>query len=183
MRALTAAIAAAGITAVLVGGVAIATSPSETITACVTERTGAMRYISDGECRPNEMKIDWNRQGPPGADGAQGPAGTNGLEPIGRFTPMQLVAGAVVTCTSTSVTQDLERAICEGMKLNGLDVHFDSATEGAPSVTKICSVVTGAGVGPAPNPDLTSEYFRWDGAKWVLGTSSVIRADNLTCFR
>jgi hypothetical protein len=69
MRAITAAIAAAAITAVLVGGVAIATSSNETITACAHNRTGAMRYSSSGTCKSTETAITWNQQGVGVGDG------------------------------------------------------------------------------------------------------------------
>jgi hypothetical protein len=193
MRALTAAIAAAGFTAVLVGGVAIATSTSETITACANNRTGAMRYISDGECRSTETTIDWNRQGlqgEQGVPGPAGPAGTSGLEPIGRFTPTQLVAGAVFTCASTSVTETT--ATCSGMKLNGLDVQ--GSTGGgdvlqSPAWGEICSVVTGKEwtwpVSHSFAGGIDSEYFGWDGAKWVLYgfPNWELKTATLTCVR
>jgi hypothetical protein len=122
-------------------------------------------------------------QGPAGADGAtgprgaagadgstgpQGPAGTSGLAPIDRFTPTQLVAGAILTCDTTSITTSSSgsRARCDGPKLNGLeiDAFFPSAA--------ICAVVTGG----FSNPDYlsfgTDERFTWDGTKWVLVVTS-----------
>jgi hypothetical protein len=126
-------------------------------------------------------------QGPAGADGApgpQGPAGTSGLAPIGRFTPSQLIAGAILTCETTDIrtltggSEPVDAAICDLPKLNGLGIASDNGTRSA-----ICNVVTGnapVGGGLTNNPP---ELFRWDGAKWVLGApepgSSLV--DLLSC--
>jgi hypothetical protein len=71
MRSITGVLAAAGVTALLVGGgVALATSLSttdDTIMACVKDRGGAMRYVTSDSCRRGETLISWK-------DGSGGPA-------------------------------------------------------------------------------------------------------------
>jgi hypothetical protein len=59
----TGVLAAAGVTALLLGGgVAIATSIStndDTIMACVKDRDGAMRYVTSDQCKRGESLISW----------------------------------------------------------------------------------------------------------------------------
>ncbi|MDQ4130237.1 MAG: hypothetical protein M3133_04495 [Actinomycetota bacterium] len=74
-----AAVASAGLTAALVGGVAIAqTSTNSEIIACVAENSGNVRIVTiTDDCKANENDLRWNQQGlqgPPGADGADGVA-------------------------------------------------------------------------------------------------------------
>lgn len=113
-------------------------------------------------------------QGPAGAAGPAGPAGTSGLAPIDRFTPTQLVEGAVLTCASTDVGPT--SAGCFGMKLNGLDVRNNGASSNA-----ICNVVTGAGFASWSAANTSAGYLSWDGAKWVYGTGTIGTLINLFC--
>ncbi len=69
-----AAIASAGLTAALVGGVAIAQTSNEII-ACVAENSGNVRIVTSADdCKPNENDMSWSEQGPAGQD-ATAPAG------------------------------------------------------------------------------------------------------------
>src|SRR5436305_15320595 len=70
--------------AVVGGGVALATIPSNgTISGCFAKRDGALRVI-DGtatSCKATEAALAWNQtgpQGPQGPQGAQGPKGDAG---------------------------------------------------------------------------------------------------------
>lgn len=114
-------------------------------------------------------------KGDTGATGPQGPPGLSGLPPINRFTPTQIVRGAILTCPVTSVTT---LASCSGgMKLNGLDVRLGSAEAGA-----ICNAVTGAGFSTASGSGLADvPYFIWNGSNWALASLSVPPMDNLNC--
>ncbi len=70
------AIAGSVVTAVIVGGVAIAqTSTTGVITACVAESTGNVRIVGSAtDCKANERSTSWNQQGPQGQPGPTGPA-------------------------------------------------------------------------------------------------------------
>ena len=62
-----AAVVSAALTAVVVGGVAIAQTGSSVITACVAENSGNVRIVnSASDCKPNETSQTWNQQGPQG---------------------------------------------------------------------------------------------------------------------
>jgi hypothetical protein len=69
-----AAITGAVVTAIIVGGVAIAqTSAPGVITACVAETGGNVRIVSSAsDCRANETTASWNQQGPQGQPGLPG---------------------------------------------------------------------------------------------------------------
>jgi hypothetical protein len=66
-----AAIASAGLTASVVGGVAIAqTDTTNVITGCVAANSGNVRIVaSDEACKGNETRLTWNQRGPAGSDG------------------------------------------------------------------------------------------------------------------
>jgi hypothetical protein len=107
-----------------------------------------------------------------GAKGDPGDPGPSDITPaVGRFTPTQLVEGAILTC-STATTNE-----CDGLKLNGLQVRL-SFTEG----DLICNTVTGTGfnngigVGNADNP-----HFIWNGTNWELSSTTANPLDDLTC--
>lgn len=75
-----AAVTGAVVTAIVVGGVAIAqTSTPAVITACVAGGSGQVRIVSSAsDCKANETTTAWNQQGPqglPGTDGADGVSG------------------------------------------------------------------------------------------------------------
>ena len=64
-----------GLAALLIalGGVAFAAIPDSggTIHGCYQKNTGNLRVAeSSGDCRANEMAIEWNRHGPPGTPGS-----------------------------------------------------------------------------------------------------------------
>jgi hypothetical protein len=66
-----AAIASAGLTASVVGGVAIAqTDTTNVITGCIAANSGNVRIVaSDEACKGNETRLTWNQRGPAGSDG------------------------------------------------------------------------------------------------------------------
>jgi hypothetical protein len=74
--------ALAVVAAVVVGGgVAGAAGPDAggAITGCYDKSGGNLRVIdAAGSCKPSETRIQWNEQGPAGAQGAVGPAGPTG---------------------------------------------------------------------------------------------------------
>jgi hypothetical protein len=120
--------------------------------------------------------------GPPGPQGAtgptgpQGPPGLSGLPPVGRFTPTQIVRGAILTCGSTR--SDSTITVCEGgMRLNGLDILFDF-----PEAFAICNAVTGAGARQLSTDALAAvPYFIWNGSNWALDSTRDVRMATLTC--
>jgi hypothetical protein len=69
MRPITAALAATVLTGSLVGAVAFAVNEPEVISACANSKTGAMRYLTSGECKSSETALEWNKQGPGGPGG------------------------------------------------------------------------------------------------------------------
>lgn len=70
------------------GAVAFAsTRHAATLTACVHNTTGAMRLVaSAGSCRSTEHAVTWNKRGPIGRTGPQGPAGPSSVDVALRET-------------------------------------------------------------------------------------------------
>ena len=80
-RPLIAAVAASTVTAVALGGAALAAASGEAtvIHGCVSQANGVLRVVSDGAaCRTNETTIAWNQEGPTGSQGPQGETGPQG---------------------------------------------------------------------------------------------------------
>jgi hypothetical protein len=101
----------------------------------------------------------------------------SGLPPVNRFTPTQIIHGAILTCTSTSTTAT--SVGCQGMKLNGMDIRLDF-----PEAQTICGAVTGPGgglVGSGPGT-ASVPYFIWNGSNWALASATVAPMQDLTCF-
>lgn len=136
-------------------------------------------------------------QGPKGATGARGPTGTagmtgargptgttgpqglSGLPPIGRFTPTQIVKGAILTCVSTTTTATI--AECQGIKLNGLNIR------GVPGFNEngnaVCNAVTGdTWEGIAFDPVSAGPQFTWNGSNWALASAAAQPMTVLDCF-
>jgi hypothetical protein len=111
--------------------------------------------------------------GATGATGATGPAGPNGLTTVGQFTPTQIVRSGVLTCAAYSA------AGCNGPKLNGLDLSFNSYTA---SLNTICDTVRGSS---AASFSLTSNPsglgFLWNSTDWVLDAASTTAILTFTC--
>ncbi len=58
---------------------ATASGAGTTIFACAQQQQGMLRVVSDpSQCRPSEVPISWNVQGPPGPRGPVGPTGPQG---------------------------------------------------------------------------------------------------------
>ena len=102
--------------------------------------------------------------GPQGATGPQGPAGLGGLPPLGRFTPTQIVRGAILTCASSSGLP-FEFSSCVGPKLNGMDIR-----SGVGEAATICDAVTGPPVSSTPIAlgEANLPFFIWNGSNWAL---------------
>jgi hypothetical protein len=76
--------------AMLAGGIAWATIPGTdgVIHGCYKAKNGQLRLVDassqskhsahHSDCRPSELSIDWNQQGPPGIQGPPGPPGQKG---------------------------------------------------------------------------------------------------------
>jgi collagen triple helix repeat protein len=121
--------------------------------------------------------------GAPGMTGARGPTGTtgpqglSGLPPVNRFTPSQIIDGAILTCASASGTATATS--CAGPLLNGVDIAVSIG-----ALLAICDALTGAtqtfssisGSVAAAVP-----FFIWNGSNWALSTASATRASNVTC--
>ena len=118
-------------------------------------------------------------QGATGPTGPQGPQGLSGLPPVNRFTPTQIIHGAILTCASTSVTATA--TTCQGIMLNGW--VLGATTFAGPEPQTICNAVTGAapqtygGTSSVPGP-----RFIWNGSNWVLTSASGPSVDHITCF-
>jgi Collagen triple helix repeat (20 copies) len=115
-------------------------------------------------------------QGATGPAGPQGPPGLSGLPPVGRFTPTQIVRGAILTCASPSTTTT--SANCEGgLMLNGITIGYTGVED-----TAICNAVTGAGVNSAgglvsaPGP-----RFIWNGSNWVITSATGFSLEHVGC--
>ncbi len=66
---------------------AMASNSGSTIQACMQKQEGMLRVVSDAsQCRPSEIPISWNVQGPAGPQGPQGPVGLQG--PVGPQGPI-----------------------------------------------------------------------------------------------
>jgi hypothetical protein len=189
----TALVSVLALVAVGIGYAAIP-SPSGTIHGCYAA-DGNLRVIdadAGQACKARENALSWNAQGPPGPTGPQGakgdkgdqgdpgpqgPPGLSGLpapprdwsgRPLpGRFTPTQIVSGAILTCASPS--SDLTTATCGDMKLNGLRVY-----DGSSAGDVICNAVTGAGVQQLRGTaDSSYPNFIWNGSSWAVIESTM----------
>jgi len=117
--------------------------------------------------------------GPSGARGATGPQGLSSLPPVGRFTPTQIVKGAILTCVSTTTTATI--AECQGIKLNGLNIR------GVPGFNEngnaVCNAVTGeTWEGIAFDPVGAGPQFTWNGSNWTLASAAAQPMTILDCF-
>lgn len=70
--------------------VALASIPASDglITGCYAKTSGDLRVIdaSGSSCKGNEIKLEWNQQGPQGDQGEQGPPGLSGYEVVDTAT-------------------------------------------------------------------------------------------------
>ena len=79
---------AVSVTALVVGGIAVASIPdsNSVVHACYATKGGALRVIDTGKgrngekCKPGEVALSWNQKGRTGDTGATGPAGPAGLK-------------------------------------------------------------------------------------------------------
>lgn len=96
-----------GFAALVVTGAGVATATahltSNVISACVGDKTGAVRIPTTGTCKVGETKLEWNRQGPP-APVAEGGiiAKAFSLDPVTR--PLWPAEPTTVDLASTTVT-------------------------------------------------------------------------------
>jgi Collagen triple helix repeat (20 copies) len=114
-------------------------------------------------------------QGATGPTGPQGPPGLSGLPPVDRFTPTQIIHGAILTCAGTSATATT--TACGGMMLNGSVIGL---TEVEPFA--ICNAVTGARPSSSGGPvEVPGPRFIWNGSNWVLTPDSGPSVTNVVC--
>jgi Collagen triple helix repeat (20 copies) len=114
-------------------------------------------------------------QGATGPAGPQGPPGLSGLPPVDRFTPTQIVRGAILTCASTR--GNASTTGCGGPRLNGMEIRFALS-----EWTAICNAVTGGGFFvAATQTSATVPYFIWNGSNWALASTAASRTDDLEC--
>ena len=116
-------------------------------------------------------------KGDTGATGPQGPPGLSGLPPVNRFTPMQIIKAAILTCTSTSVSGGLTD--CASSRLNGLEIRFGGA-----EAETICGAIAGkTNFGISTSTPATVPYFIWNGSNWALSSATGFsRIDDIVCF-
>jgi hypothetical protein len=103
--------------------------------------------------------------GAKGATGPRGPQGLSGLPQTNRFTPTQIIEGAILTCTTPSGTTASTN--CQGPQLNGMDIRL-----GFPELVEICDAVTGPHNAAASGAvAATAPYFIWNGSNWALSST------------
>src|SRR5215216_2951876 len=74
------------VAALLVAAAGFVAAQDTVINGCYDKKTGVLRYLQSGSCRPTETAISWNQQGlkgdtgPQGPQGAQGPQGEDGVQ-------------------------------------------------------------------------------------------------------
>ena len=116
-------------------------------------------------------------QGETGDAGPQGDAGAPAPEPVfGQFLASQIVKGAVLTCAS--MTTAGTTSVCNGLKVNGLDVYL-----GPTEANLICSAVTGKGYNNASGMGVVPQHMAWRSGSWSFVPSSASPMSNLTCNR
>jgi Collagen triple helix repeat (20 copies) len=114
-------------------------------------------------------------QGATGPTGPQGPQGLSGLPPVDRFTPTQIIHGAILTCASTTATAT--ETTCEGMMLNGWVLGFTGV-----EATAVCNAVTGAGFSFAGGSlNVPGPRFIWNGSNWVLTPAAGSSLERVGC--
>jgi hypothetical protein len=111
-----------------------------------------------------------------GPTGTTGPQGLSGLPPVKRFTPTQIIEGAILSCASSSGTAT--STTCVGPMLNGMQIEVGFA-----ELITICDAVGGISAGGMSGTSTaTLPYFIWNGSSWALSSSvGPIAATNLFC--
>jgi hypothetical protein len=191
--------------AVVGGGFALAAPPPtpNTYYACAKDAkviAGSVQVNTQPKCAGGQTVVSWNEQGVQGATGAAGATGlsgadgTNGatgptgatganglsgLAPVGRFTPTQIVRGAILTCPTTEYFEAGGYYRCGGgpLKLNGIDIGGFGADEA------ICNAVRGGGVANTGHAGLASNpHFEWNGSAWVLSSVDAGNYLHISCW-
>ena len=116
---------AAAVTAAVVGGVAAAAIPDNggVIHGCYNQVNGGLRIVNSGvACKPGEVALPWNQQGPQGPPGRPGPTGvavTASIPPTDPNNPpfvpvtLHLTTGTWhVTGEGTGGSSDLSSGDC-----------------------------------------------------------------------
>jgi hypothetical protein len=106
-----------------------------------------------------------------GPTGAQGPSGLPGVD---RFTPTQIVDGAILTCVGTDTNQ--RSTECVAPKLNGMDIDGEVA-----ATVRICDTVTNGKAGGFDVLTNGAVKFTWNGTSWALSSQSEFYLLNITC--
>ncbi len=112
-----------------------------------------------------------------GPTGNTGPQGLSGLPPVKRFTPTQIIEGAILSCASSSGAGT--STTCAGPMLNGMQIEV-----GIGELITICNAVGGALTGAVISgvTAATVPYFVWNGSNWALSSSvGPIGATNISC--
>lgn len=92
---------------------------------------------------------------------------------------MQIVEGAIVTCTATPTSAGLTG--CQGIKLNGLSINgvpgFDA------NGNAVCNVITGGHWAAIFfDPVTAGPQFTWNGTNWTLASAAAQPITDLYCF-
>jgi collagen triple helix repeat protein len=111
-----------------------------------------------------------------GPTGDTGPQGLSGLPPVKRFTPTQIIDGAILSCASSSGTAT--STTCVGPMLNGMQIEV-----GFGELITICNAVGGVPFGAMGGTSAaTAPYFVWNGSNWALSSSAgPTAATNMFC--
>jgi hypothetical protein len=187
-RSLTAAVAAASLALLAVGGVAVATEEAPPIiNGCVDKKTSLLRIAT--EAKPCNLKtetaLSWNQQGPAGVPGADADpaithaldARTDALEEAARTLQVARVSGmheteqtcgpdpatSHWTCTSTSIGEAYFTSIGH-VRTHGLNV---SDTTGYPGCFPGSGTATWQAADGEINFDTIGESCPTDDDEWT----------------
>jgi len=159
--------------------VMVATPPagiSDTINACYSKKSGAMRYVtSAAACSRQEVAISWNtegQQGPTGPEGPQGPTGPIGPPgPVTNLMQIALNKWHVNTTATFPVGAAPARFAFDGAHMWVTNWQDDTVTKIRASDGAIMGTFA-AGISPHP--------ITFDGANIWVGN---IGADSVTKIR
>jgi hypothetical protein len=119
-------------------------SPGGKVSACVGDRSGAVRLVSaHTRCRRGESAVTWNQQGPAGTAGKPGPQGATGA--AGASGPAGTTGSAGASVTSTTLTSGDSNCPAGGSRFTSASgVTF--ACNGAPASLTTTAGPTQSGI-------------------------------------
>ena len=127
----------------IAGGVVAVNAASSSVTVCANKSNGALRYAKSNSCRATETKLVLGQEGPAGAPGAAGPAGSfSGVATLKTVSgSMQLsladVGRTLVITNNATITiaADASNAIAIGTRIDIAQTTGQLTVIGATGVT------------------------------------------------